>query len=388
MKSFVCIRQGYEPWKMAYDAVARVFLDDAEGKRILLKPNVGRKGPANTALCTGPEVVRGVIRYFKDQHAGEILVGDGALWGVNVWEALETSGIAQVCREEEVSCVNLDESTPAVKEIPDGIMVQSLKFSSLPFEVDFRISIPVMKTHMHAVATLGIKNMKGCLYKMEKTRLHRLDKPSPDLDKGKCLDWGISDMATVLLPHYTVIDATNCMEGFGPSIGTPIKLDLVLASKDPTAADYTAIALMGLPHDAVKYVNLVQERCHTAAYDEIDVEPKDYIKYAKQFRLSDSVSFKNEYPNITLVERGDCSACCATCMQFVQKQGKLFPADYAFKICAGRDLTEEDMEGENVFLVGNCTAAHANGRSHCKGCPPVGSSILAFMKGEEVGEEP
>ena len=74
---------------MAYDAIERVFVDNAQGKRILLKPNAGRKGKANTALCTGPEVVRGVIRFFKDRQAGEILVGDGALWGVNVWEALK-----------------------------------------------------------------------------------------------------------------------------------------------------------------------------------------------------------------------------------------------------------------------------------------------------------
>lgn len=383
MKSFVCVKHGYEPWKMAYDACTDIFKEDLQGKRILLKPNLGRVAPANSGVCTNPEVVRGVIRFMKDRGAGEILVGDGSIWGYNLWDALESSGVGDVCREENVTAVNLDEAEPVVKEIPGGVMVPSLKFSSLPFEVDLRVSIPVMKTHIHAGSTLGIKNMKGCLYKMEKTRLHRINKPCPDMSRGKCLDWGIADMAAVLLPDYTVIDGTTCMEGFGPSIGDPVELNLVLASKDPTAADFTAMKLMGLEPDVAKYLYLVQERCGTASPDEIVVEPADYCKWAKTFRPSDSVSFKNEYPNITLIERGSCSACSATCMQYIKKQGSLFPDDYKFKICAGRDLSEEDMEGENVFLVGNCSAAHANGRPFCKGCPPVGSSILAFMRGEQ-----
>ena len=69
----------------------------------------------------------------------------------------ETSGIADVCREEGVTLVNLDEAKPLVKEIPDGKIVNSLKFSSLPFEVDLIVSIPVIKTHMYATATLSIK---------------------------------------------------------------------------------------------------------------------------------------------------------------------------------------------------------------------------------------
>lgn len=370
---------------MAYDACAAVFQDnDIKEKRILLKPNLGRVAPANSGVCTGPEVVRGVIRYLKEIGASEILVGDGSIWGYDFWESLESSGIGDVCREENVTAVNLDEAEPVIKDIPGGQMVESLTFSSLPFCVDLTVSIPVMKTHIHAGATLGIKNMKGCLYKKEKTRLHRINKPCPDMELGKCLDWGIADMASVLLPDYTVIDGTTCMEGFGPSIGNPVSLNLVLASKDPTAADFTAMTLMTLKPEIAKYLYLVQQRCGTAGCEDIVVEPADYLKYSKAFLPADAVSFQNTYPNITLIERGSCSACSATCMQFIKKSGGLFSEDYSFKLCAGRDLSQEDMSGDNVFLIGNCTAAHADGRPFCKGCPPVGTNILAFIRGESI----
>jgi len=384
MKQLVAIKHGYNDSQMAYDAIARVFDDDVEGKSILLKPNAGRKGKANTALCTNAEVVRGVIKFFKEQKAGDIFVGDGALWGVNVWEAMEMAGIIQVCKEEDVTCVNLDEFPPVCKEIKNGTMVNKLKFSSLVFEVNMVVSIPVIKTHMYTGATLSIKNMKGCLYKIEKTKLHRIDKPSPDLSKGRCLDYGISDMATVLLPDYAVLDGTYCMEGFGPSVGTPINLNLVVASKDPTAADYIGIKLMGMKHDSISHVNLVQERCNTAAFDDIEVEPSDYMKYSKTFSTADMSKLANIYPNISVVEKGSCSACSATVMTFIQRHGKSFDENYHFVLATGKDLSQEDLDRENIILVGNCAGQAGGDKPFCKGCPPVGSSILAFMSGKEI----
>ena len=388
MKKLVVVRHGYEPWRMAYDAVKMVFTDDAGGKRVLLKPNAGRKGPGKTALCTNPEVVRGVIRFFKERRASDILVGDGALWGTDVWEAMEMAGITQVCEEEGATCVNLDEAPPVYKEIRNAVMADKLEFSSIPFEVDLRVSIPVIKTHMYTGATLSIKNMKGCLYKMEKTKLHRINRECPDASKGRCLDYGIADMAAVLLPDYAVMDGTVCMEGFGPGLGTPIELNLVAASKDPTAADYIGVTLMGMPYDSVSHINLVQERCRTAAFDDIEVDPADYVKYAKTFSTADMSKLVNVYPNIGVVEKGTCSACSATVMAFIKTHGHKFPGDFKFTLATGKDLVPEDLEGENVVLVGKCAgdsgaAQKAEKMSFCKGCPPVGSSILAFMRGED-----
>lgn len=98
-------------------------------------------------------------------------------------------------------------------------MVQKLKMSRLPFQVDRVVSVPVMKTHMYAGVTLSVKNMKGCLYQKDKTRLHRINQAPPDIRKGKCLDYGIVDLMKVCYPDYVVMDAVVAMEGFGPSGG-------------------------------------------------------------------------------------------------------------------------------------------------------------------------
>jgi len=383
VSALVTVKHGFEPHIMAYEAIESVFVDDAKGKKILIKPNAGRKGTAKSALCTNPEIIRGLIRFFKAREAGEIFVGDGALTGINVWEAMETAGITAVCQEEGATLVNLDDCAPIDKEIPNGTMVNKLRFCSLVFEADIVVSVPVIKTHMYTGVTLSIKNMKGCLLKREKMILHRIDKPCPDDSKGRCLDWGIADMASVLLPDYSVMDGTICMEGFGPSAGTQINLDLVVASKDPTAADYVGVMLMGMPYNSISHINLVQERCGTAGIDDIEVEPADYMKYSKKFVPSDLSTLPNIYPNIGLLEKGTCSACSAGAMMFLKAHGHKFDKEFKFTIATGRDLTPEDSAREDVYLIGNCTAGSARGKKYCKGCPPIGSSMLAFINGEE-----
>lgn len=387
MSALVTVKQGHEPHMMAYEAIESVFIDDAKGKRILLKPNAGRKGPSKSALCTNPEVLRGLIRFFKDREAGQIFVGDGALTGIDVWEALESAGITEVCREEGAILVNLDDCDPVDKAIPGGIMVNKLRFSSLAFEADIVVSVPVIKTHMYTGVTLSIKNMKGCLLKREKMILHRIDKPCPDESKGRGLDWGIADMASVLLPDYAVLDGTTCMEGFGPGAGTQIDLDLVVASKDPTAADYVGVMLMGLPGDAIAHLNLVQERCGTAGLNDIEVVPKDFMKYSKKFVPADLSTLPNIYPNIGLIEKGTCSACSAAVMMFLKTHGHNFEQENKFTLATGRDLSLQDALREDVYLIGNCTARNAGTKQYCKGCPPIGSEILAFIRGEEQEEE-
>ena len=196
----VYVIQGGTPAEMAYEAISKVFQEDPTDLSVLLKVNTGFKGPAASGLCTHPEVVRGLVRFFKERNTRKIYVGDSSIVGVDSVEALKSAGIWAVCQEEGVECLNLDDSGMREQEIPDPVMISRLKMSNLPFQVDRVISVPVMKTHMYAGVTLSIKNMKGCLFQKDKTRLHRINQAPPDIHKGKCLDYGIADLMKVCYP--------------------------------------------------------------------------------------------------------------------------------------------------------------------------------------------
>ncbi|MEW6661679.1 MAG: DUF362 domain-containing protein [Bacillota bacterium] len=381
----VAVQHGPNPATLAYNAIKGVFDDDVQGKKVLLKPNTGRKGPAKSGLCTHPEVIRGLISFFQEKGAAEIYVGDGPLFGVDEWEALAAAGIMEVCQETGAKCVDLDEYQPMDIPIKDAVIADSIKVSSFIRQVDLVVSVPVIKTHMYTGVTLSIKNMKGCLYKKEKTKLHRIDKAPPDRRKGLTLDYGIADMASILMPHYAVIDGIVCMEGFGPSVGSEITLDVVVASKNAVAADLVAIRLMGMGWEDIPHLNLVREKLGPRLED-IVVEPLDFMKFSKKFEPASQLKLKVVYPNISIVEKGACSACSATIMAFLKTHGNKFPDDLKFTLAAGKDLAEGDVAGTATYLIGNCTAATAkkSGFSFCKGCPPVGSSLLSFITGKEA----
>ena len=79
--SDVYVLQGGSPAQMAYDAISQVFHEDPAELSILLKVNTGFRGPAASGLCTHPEVVRGLIRYFKERNTKQLYVGDSSIVG-------------------------------------------------------------------------------------------------------------------------------------------------------------------------------------------------------------------------------------------------------------------------------------------------------------------
>ncbi len=376
----VVIRQGGSPAEMAYEAIGQVFAEDPAELSVLIKVNTGFLGPAASGLCTHPETVRGLIRYFRDRQARKIFVGDSSIVGTDSIAALKSAGIWEVCGQEGAECVNLDDSGMEEKEIPGHAIIGRLKLSKLAFEVDRVVSAAVMKTHMYAGVTLSIKNMKGCLFQRDKTRLHRIKEDPPDKSKGKCLDYGICDLMKICYPDYAVIDAVVAMEGFGPSGGNPVEMGLVMASDDALSCDLTALELMGMARDSVPHLNLVREDRGLDPAS-IRVDPPDYRKWARKFMQASEHDLHLHYPNPKVIEKGACSACHAAMVQFFRYHHQEYENGPDVTLFFGADTCGEDLEtaacsGSRTVLVGNCTGRFkGEGRPFCKGCPPVPSQI-------------
>jgi uncharacterized protein (DUF362 family) len=62
-------------------------------------------------------------------------------------------------------------------------------------------------------------------------------------------------IAPRVVPHLSVIDGFEAMEGNGPSEGDPVPWGIALASTDALAADVTAVTLMGFDPDEVGYLH-------------------------------------------------------------------------------------------------------------------------------------
>jgi len=374
----VHVVHGPDAYLNAIDVLKKVDLSPVAGKTVLLKPNVGRMAKAGTGTNTNPQVVAAAIDAFRDAGAS-VAVGESPISGVKTMEAFELSGISAVARERDCPLIDMDERKPVVTPVPDGRVIQSIKLCADVPEFDFVVSIPVMKMHMHTGVTLSVKNMKGCLWRRSKVDLHML----PQLEGTSCksLDIAISDMATVLRPHFALIDGSICMEGLGPGAGTPKELNVVVAGGDGFAADSVACRLMGQDASEIAHLNAGAENgCGIINLDQIKVYPANWQDFASEFTAAPrNLTF--EFDNVEVLDCNSCSACQSTLLLFLKKYGEALP-EYIpegerLKIAIGKG---HDSLPDGTLCIGQCTVRHKANGIFVPGCPPVGSQIFKLLQ--------
>ena len=136
-------------------------------------------------------------------------------------KAYVATGMKEMCERLGVKFLNLRHEKDKVK-LNRYLHCETLKTITVPRIVQESaiISAAKLKTHMATKVTLGMKNMFGLF---------------PDKFKAKYHAQGISsvvvDINTVIKPALTVIDGFVAMEGRGPTDGTPVKMDLIIAGK-------------------------------------------------------------------------------------------------------------------------------------------------------------
>jgi len=98
------------------------------------------------------------------------------------------------------------------------------------------VNVPKLKTHpMHGLSA-GFSNLYGLLPHEERHRI--LKQPQ--------FSFAMIDVMKLLREKaVTVVDAVIAMEGDGPRLGNPVRMDVVLAGRDPVAVDTIAAMVAG-----------------------------------------------------------------------------------------------------------------------------------------------
>lgn len=379
-KTRVQIIKGEDPYQITRNVLYSYPLSDLKGKRILIKPNAARLTLPGQGITTHPSVVAATIDHLKEQKVKEIIVGESCIFGTNSEEAFQRTGFKEIAEKKKVKLIDLDRLKPMELIIPQGILLKKIKVSSVLKRVDFIISIPVMKTHMHTQVTLSIKNMKGLLWKREKARLHHLTANEEISRKYKALDFAISEMATVLWPHFVIIDGTVGMEGMGPAYGRPKPVGMVIVSDNALSADAVASRLMGFRPDRIPHLKLAYLKgLGEIRLGRILIEPKDYLKWINPFEPPPQ-SFSFIFPDVVVYDKGSCSACLSTLSIFLQEyRHKLDDYrlnDQKIHIGIGKYL---DSCPNGTILIGNCTSRLKHKGIFIGGCPPISSEILKAL---------
>jgi uncharacterized protein (DUF362 family) len=206
-----------------------------KGNDVIVKPNICvAYHTYEYAATTNPEVVGTLVKLCLDAGARRVRVMDQPFGGT-AEQAYAVSGIAKAIKEAGGEMELMSGMKFRSAAIPDGRDIKKWSVYGEALDTDVLINVPIAKHHSLGRLTLGMKNLMGLIQ-----------------DRGQFhfnLGQRVADLASLLRPELTVVDAVRILTNNGPTGGNlaDVKLmNTVIASHDIVAADAYATTLFGL----------------------------------------------------------------------------------------------------------------------------------------------
>ena len=224
-----------------------------KGKRVVLKPNIVEYH-RDKVINTNPLVIAAAIELCQREGAAEVIVAEGPGHWRNVEYLVNASGLGDVLRHYQVTFKDLNHDEPT--KSPNLGRLTGMEYLYLARTVataEVLISMPKLKVHHWAGATLSMKNLFGTLpgicYGWPKNELH-----------WRGIDNSIVDINLTRTPDLEIVDGIVGMEGDGPINGTPKHMGTLIMGTDPLAVDATCCRLMELNPEKICYLVMASQK--------------------------------------------------------------------------------------------------------------------------------
>ena len=251
---------------------------NVDGKTVLLKPNLVEYD-AGTVINTDPRLVHATVLALRQMGAASVTVGEGPGHRRDTEYVVRTSGLLDVIRDVDAPFTDLNTA---------GVVRQTLDSFYTPLgeiwmpqpiaAADVVISMPKMKTHHWAGATLSMKNCFGCMpgrvYGWPKNVLHWAG-----------IEPSIIDVSSAVHPEYQIVDGIVAMEGDGPIKGTPKDMGVLVFGTDMVATDATSARLMGFDPERLGYLREAGTFLGQVHLEEIEQVGEDPEALAQDFAV-------------------------------------------------------------------------------------------------------
>ena len=209
------------------------------GMTVAVKTNLISRMAPETAAVTHPECLAALTRLLIRRGA-RVVVGDSsggpftAAWIHAVYSGAGMEAVVRAGGE-----LNDDFETMEAK-FPEGKTVRSFPYTAWLAKADAIIDFAKLKTHGMANMTCAVKNFFGSIPGTRKPEMHYLHQSLEEFCSM------LVDLALYNAPRVTLVDAVECMEGNGPSHGTPRHMGAIIAADTPFNADLLCAHLIGL----------------------------------------------------------------------------------------------------------------------------------------------
>jgi len=252
-------------------------------RKVFVKPNFTFPRPVS-GVTTSPEMLEDTLRLLSESGA-EVFVGEsnGGYGSFTASEAFAGQGLFEICRRTGAQPVDLSkEDLQEYSSVVGGREVSVRLARLLVDEVDFTISLPVLKVHAMTTVSLSMKNLWGCY----PTDLRLLE--------HKELDRKLALISTLLKARFGIVDATYGLDKHGPMEGEARFLGKFIASDDLLALDTASARMMGFNPEKILHLRNLARYMASKGNSKV-VSNHDLADYKWGFTLQrdliDSLSF-------------------------------------------------------------------------------------------------
>lgn len=214
--------------------------------QVLIKPNLCDIAAWETGVTTDPRwmgIIARELRVIRPDVKIRIVESD-AISAYKTYRSCDETfarlGFLSAAEEAGVELLNLSRCE-AIEIRMDGIP-QAVRIPQLLLEEMYFVSIANLKVHGYTRMTGVLKNSIGLLTDAEISSFHPY------------LSVLISRLFQLCSPDLCVIDGRIGLEGSGPILGKPVRVDTILVGDDALTVDEAACQLMGLSSNEVDHL--------------------------------------------------------------------------------------------------------------------------------------
>lgn len=225
---------------------------------IIIKPNLCAIKSPETGATTDPIVVEALIDSIRKKfNASDFFIAESNATMLNADLAFRLLGYYELAHRTGARIVNLSSMRSRYQSFPQNFFLRKLKIPELFWKPHVLISVGKLKTHGLCGFSGTLKNLYGCNPEPYKVKYHVR------------LHHAIADIASVFKADFSVIDSIIAMEGEGgPVSGIPVRLNKIIAGKDPVSVDACIARMIGIDPEEIEYVKLSQKaEVGSAAYE-------------------------------------------------------------------------------------------------------------------------
>ena len=219
------------------------FTFDRKAEKIVIKPNMCYYYHPSTGEVTDPHFVSALIDIFRENFAktSEIFVVESDAAAMKCKHVFRMLGYDKMTEEKGIRLVNLVQEKSRVININIGREQFSFYIPELFHDADLVVNVPKPKYMNRVKITCALKNFYGCNAYPKKSVYHEV------------LDEAIVFINKQIKTDLVVVDGLVVNGAYSK------RLNMILASENPVAADAAVSKLMGIDPSSVKQIDLASK---------------------------------------------------------------------------------------------------------------------------------